>query len=265
VPAAFCYRCEYGKTFPSCNLHCADFAEKAMLANSHGALAGIVAEPMTNGSGARVYPDGWLRRLREMADRHNMLLIFDEHATSLGRTGTWWAGDHEGVVPDAIMFGKWLGNGYPITVLAIREDLKEALQQTQPSTTYGGQPTACAAALAVLDVIEGENLVEHARVLGEACLARMREIAARHPSVGDARGKGLLLAFDFVEDKESRRPSVKAGQLMFRNALRRGVLISGGGNAVRVSPMLVTSHETAMRGLDLIEEAITEMEVELGY
>lgn len=265
VPGAFCYRCEFGLTYPSCGMHCAGFAERAVLNNSHGALAGIVMEPITNASGARVYPDGYLRRMREIADRHQMLLILDEHAT-FGRTGSWWAADHEGVVADAVMFGKWLGNGFPVTVLAVRESLRDVLQQTQPSSTFGGQPLACAVALAVLNVLESEGLVEYARVLGETCLARMQEIAAVHPSVGQARGKGLLLAFDFVESKQTRKPSPLAANHFYLNALRRGVVVSGGASSnVRVNPMVVVSEETALRGLDLLEDAITEMEHQLGY
>src|SRR5262249_30984373 len=161
---------------------------------------------------------GYLTRLREIADRNGMLLVFDEFAT-FGRTGKWFAADHEGVVPDAVVFGKWLGNGDPVTVLALREDLKDVLQQTQPSSTLGGQPAGCAAALAVLDVIESEDLITHARDLGEICLARMQEIEAAHPSVGQARGKGLLLAFDFVESKATRVGRPAAARAFYVNAL----------------------------------------------
>jgi 4-aminobutyrate aminotransferase-like enzyme len=265
VPGAFCYRCDFKLTYPSCGMHCADFAERAVLNNSSGALAGIILEPVTNASGARVYPDGYLRRIRAIADRNKMLLILDEHAT-FGRTGSWFAADHDGVVADAVMFGKWLGNGFPVTVLAIREGLRDVLQQTQPSSTFGGQPLACAVALAVLNVLESEDLIDYAGVLGATCLARMREIEAAHPSVGQARGRGLLLAFDFVESKETRKPSPLAANTFYVNALRRGVVVSGGASSnVRVNPMVVMSEQTALRGLDLLEDAITEMEHELGY
>ncbi len=264
VPAAFCYRCEYKMTYPSCEMHCMDFAERLMLANSHGKLAGIIVEPITNGSGARVYPDEFLPRLREIADRNNMLLIFDEFAT-FGRTGSWFATEHYDVMPDAVIIGKMLGNGMPISVLCVREGLKDALQQTQPSTTNGGQPGACAAALAVLDTIENENLLEHIRVTGAACLERLERIRDAHPTVGDARGKGLLLALDFVTDKESRTPNLKAGQLFYKNCLERGLVVSGGGNVTRVCPPIVASTETAMKAYEIVEDAIAAMERELGY
>ena len=264
VPAAFCYRCEYKMTYPDCGMHCTDFAERLMLTNSHGKLAGIIVEPVTNGSGARTYPDEFLPRLREIADRHDMLLIFDEFA-SFGRTGTWFASEHYGVVPDAVIIGKMLGNGVPISVLCVREGLKDALQQTQPSTTNGGQPAACAAALAVLDTIEEENLLEHTTALGELCLDRLQRIRDAHPSVGDARGKGLLLALDFVTDKESREPNHEAGRLFYKHCLERGLVVSGGGNNTRVCPPIVCSEETAMKAYDIAEDAIDAMERELGY
>ncbi len=264
VPAAFCYRCEYKMTYPDCGMHCTDFAERLMLSNSHGKLAGIIVEPITNGSGARVYPEEFLPRLREIADRHDMLLIFDEFAT-FGRTGTWFAAEHYGVVPDAVIIGKMLGNGIPISVLCVREGLKDALQQTQPSTTNGGQPAACAAALAVIDTIEEEGLLEHTRSLGEVCLDRIERLRDDHPSVGDARGRGLLLALDFVTDKESRQPNFEAGRLFYKNCLERGLVVSGGGNVARVCPPVVCSEETAMKAYAIAEDAIDAMERELGY
>jgi 4-aminobutyrate aminotransferase/4-aminobutyrate aminotransferase/(S)-3-amino-2-methylpropionate transaminase len=265
VPGAFCYRCDFGLTHPGCGLHCADFAERSAVNNSSGALAGIFLEPITNASGARVYPDGYLRRMRDIADRNSMLLLLDEHAT-FGRTGTWFAAQHEDVVADAVMFGKWLGNGFPVTVLAVREKYRDVLQQTQPSSTFGGQPLACAVALAALNVIQAEGLIDYAAELGATCIARLREIEAAHPSVGQVRGKGLLMAIDFVESKASRRPNPQAANAFYVNALRRGVVVSGGASSnVRINPMVVMSQRTALRGLDILEDAITAMELELGY
>jgi len=264
LPGAFCYRCEFGKTHPDCAMHCVEFLERAMLTNSHGKLAGIIVEPVTNGSGARVYPDEFLPRLRALTDAHDMLLILDEFAT-FARTGTWFACEHYGVIPDALIFGKLLGNGMPISVLAVREQFKEALQQTQPSSTHGGQPGSCAAALAVLETIEADGLLEHAATVGAACLARMLEICDAHPSVGDARGKGMLMALEFVKDGETREPNVEAGQLFYKECLQRGLVVSGGGHAVRVCPPITISEATALRGFDIVEEAIGAVERQLGY
>jgi len=259
VPAAWCHRCDFRLEPSTCGLHCVTFAERAMLAHSQGRLAGIIVEPISNGSGARVYAPGFLRGLREIADRHKILLIFDEHATGLGRTGTWFAGEHEGVVPDMIIFAKMLGNGYPIVAVAAREEYREVAARTSHTSTHGGQPLACAAALAVLDIIERDDLVAHVRETGADLLREMERIAQRHPIVGTATGKGFLLAFEIV-DPRTGLPSVELTQEVGNAALRRGVNAAPAYTALRISPMLVTSREVAMRALAICDQALGDVE-----
>jgi 4-aminobutyrate aminotransferase/4-aminobutyrate aminotransferase/(S)-3-amino-2-methylpropionate transaminase len=230
-----------------------------MRANSHGALAGIIVEPITNGSGGRVYAPGFLAGLQEIAHRNNAVLIFDEHATGLGRTGTWWAGDDEGVVPDMLIFGKYLGNGYPITAVAIRDGFRDAARQTSVSSTHGGQPLGCAAALATLDIIERDHLVEHVRESGEQCLTFIQDMQTRHPIIGVAQGKGYLLGLEFV-DPATGSPSAAIASAVGEACLTRGVCVSYGGPTIRVSPMIVTSSEVAIRALGIVEDAVAEVE-----
>ncbi len=258
-PNAWCHRCEFGLQPDSCNLHCVDYLERAIHSNSHGQLAGIIAEPITNGSGARVFPDGYLRGLREMADRLGCLLIFDEHATGLGRTGAMWAGDHEGVVPDVIFFGKTLGNGYPVTVVACREEYHEKLNTDGQSSTHGGQPVACAAALASLDIILRDDLTAHCATTGAAALAFMQGIAERHPCVDVAQGRGMQLAFEFV-DPVTKQPSPAVAEAVFKECTRRGVWPSVVHTTIRVSPMMVTSEKIALKIMGIVEEAIAHVE-----
>jgi 4-aminobutyrate aminotransferase-like enzyme len=263
VPAGYCHRCEFKLEPSTCGLHCLDFAERAMKANSHDALAGIIIEPVTNGSGARVYPPGYLRGLREIADRNNVPLIFDEHASGLGRTGTWWAGDREGVVPDIMFFGKYLGNGYPITCVAVSERYRSRINITSQSSTHGGQPTACAAALATLDLIQRDGLVDHVARAGAVCLAALEAMKLRHPIIGAAQGRGYLLGLEFI-DPETGQASAKIAWEVASACLRRGVCTSPVGPAVRVSPMIVTSEEVALRTYGIVETAITEVEQRLS-
>ena len=262
VPGGWCHRCEFGLEPQTCGLHCVGFAERALRANSHGAIAGIIAEPITNGSGARVYAPGFLSGLREIADRHRAPLIFDEHATGLGRTGAWWAGDHEGVVPDIIIFGKSLGNGYPITAVAIREEYRAAVARVSVSSTHGGMPAGCGAALAVLDIIQRDGLVEHIRSSGEACLAALKQMEARHPIIGIAQGKGYLLGLEII-DATTAQPSSKLAAEVAAACMQRGVCVSISGPSVRVSPMLVTSEAVALRALTIVEDAVAAVESEL--
>jgi 4-aminobutyrate aminotransferase-like enzyme len=262
VPGGYCRRCEFKLEPSTCGLHCLEFAERAMKVNSHGALAGIIAEPVTNGSGARVYPSGYLRGLREIADRNKVMLIFDEHASGLGRTGTWWAGDREGVIPDIMFFGKTLGNGYPITCVAVSEKYRERVAWTSHSSTHGGQPVGCAAALMTLDIIMRDGLVEHIASSGPALLQTMKEIEARHSIVGAAQGLGYLLGFEFVDPATGMVSSSIAAQVSDA-CFRNGVCTSTAGSALRVSPMFVTSRSVALRAIDLIEQAIAEVESRL--
>lgn len=263
VPGGYCHRCSFKLEPSTCGLHCVAFAEEAFRTNSHGRMAGIIAEPITNGSGARVYAPGFLKGLRDICDRLGIPLIFDEHATGLGRCGTMWAGDTEGVVPDILIFSKMLGNGYPITCIAVREGYGPKANWTSHSSTHGGQPAACAAALKVLDIIERDNLVEHVRTTGAVLLDEMKQIAARHPIVGAAQGQGFLLAFEFV-DPATGEPCFKTGMKVADAILARGVCTSPVGITIRVSPMLVTSRKTALRTLGIIEQAIADVEERLA-
>jgi 4-aminobutyrate aminotransferase-like enzyme len=263
VPGGYCHRCEFGLEPSTCNLHCVSFVERALRMNSHGALAGIIAEPITNASGARVYAPGYLKGLREVADRTGALLIFDEHATGVGRTGAWWAGDHEGVVPDIMFFGKYLGNGYPITAVAVSERYREKLAATAPSSTFGGQPAACAAALTTLNIIQRDNLVAHVAKTGAVLLDEMQAIKSRHPIIGAAQGKGFLLGFEIV-DPTTGLPSEPLAWEVATACASLGVCVSPVVSTIRVSPMIVTSQAVALRALGIVEQAITRAEATLS-
>ncbi len=262
VPNAHCRRCEFGLEPSSCQLHCLGFIERAIRMNSHGALAGIIAEPVTNASGARVFPPGYLKGLRDIADRTGALLIFDEHATGLGRTGTMWAGDREGVIPDVIFFGKYLGNGYPITVVAARERFRDVLSMERQSSTHGGQPVACAAALATINILMRDNLTAHAERTGTACLEFMKGVQDRHEIVGSAQGRGLQLAYEFV-DPRTGLPSEKIADQVYLATMQRGVCTSPVGATIRVSPMMVTSEPVALKAYGIMEDAIAHVERQL--
>ena len=261
VPGGWCHRCEFKLEPQTCGLHCVGFAERALRANSHGAVAAIIAEPITNASGARVYAPGFLQGLRAIADRNSALLIFDEHATGLGRTGAWWAGDHEGVIPDIIVVGKYLGNGYPITMIAIRDVFRDSVAGVSVSSTHGGQPAGCAAALATLNIIQRDGLVEHVRTSGDACLTFLKQMEARHPIIGIAQGRGYLLGLEFVDT--TGRPSPEIAGQVAASCTAKGVCVSPSGAAVRVSPMIVTSQAVALRALGIVEEAVAEVESRL--
>jgi 4-aminobutyrate aminotransferase-like enzyme len=228
-------------------------------------VAGIVLEPVQGWAGSVVPPDGWIQALRALCDERGMLLMADEVLSGMGRTGHWFAMQHWDTVPDVMTLGKGLGNGFPVTAVLVAEQYKDAVEQISASTSYGGNPMACAAALASIEVIESENLVERAAHLGRLLLARMQAMAARSPIVGEVRGLGCLLGIELVKDKATREPFVEAGRLVYEKAFRKGLAWIPAGHVLRLSPPLVIEDALALKGMDIIEESVHEAERELGY
>jgi len=184
--------------------------------------------------------------------------------TSWGRTGKFLCLEHWGVVPDVVTMGKGFGNGFPVTCVAVREPFKESFESISASSSYGGNPMACAAALISTQVIEEEQLLEHATYLGEVALKRMTKIKASHRIVGDVRAKGCLMGIELVKDRLTKEPFDQAGALVYQKAFRKGLAWIPAGHILRMSPPIVMDEATLLKGLDLIDEAIGETAKELG-
>lgn len=159
--------------------------------------------------------------------------------------------------------GKGLGNGFPITATLISERYKEAVETISASTSYGGNPMACAAALACIEIVEEEGLCARAQHLGEIMLRRMKQMEARYSIIGDARGMGCLLGIELVKDRVTMEPFPEAGTLVYQKAFRKGLAWIPAGHVLRMSPPLIMEDEIALKGLDIIEESIHETEREL--
>src|SRR6516225_1509356 len=195
----YCYRCDFGKHFPECGIHCLDALERQLQLENPATVAAIVVEPVTGAAGGFPLPDGYLPRLRQLCDKYGILLIADEVITGFGRTGAWFAVDHEGVVPDMLVLAKGLTAGYvAMGAVVLREAIARQLETRMLplGSTYAAHPLACAAALACLEEYEERGLVAHARRMGEVLFQRLQELARRHPRVGDVRGKGLLACLE---------------------------------------------------------------------
>jgi 4-aminobutyrate aminotransferase-like enzyme len=225
-----------------------------------GRIAGIVLEPIQGWAGSVIPPDGFIQALRALCDDLDILLIADEILTGLGRTGKWFAMEHWDTQPDVMTLGKQLGNGFPVTAVLVADKYKDAVEQISASTSYGGNPMACAAAVASLRVIIEEQLVERSAWLGDVILRRLEEIKARHPIVGDVRGKGCLLAIELVKDQATKEPHLDAGREVYQRAFRKGVAWIPAGHILRLSPPMIMEEGVAMTALDIIEEAISEAE-----
>ena len=263
APRPNCYRCPFKMEHPQCNLYCADFLEQVIAQETTDRLAGIVMEPIQGWGGSIFPPQEFIPRVREICDKRGALLILDEILTGMGRTGEWFACQHYDVVPDVLILGKGLGNGYPVTAIAIREKYKEVLEKISASSSYGGNPVACAAALATIKVIEEENLLEQAKRIEERVMQRLEEMKESHSIVGDVRGKGCLFGVELVKDKNSKEPFDEAGKLVYQRAFQKGLAWIPAGHILRMSPPLMMPLEVVDKAMDILEEAIREVEKEL--
>ena len=230
-----------------------------------GNVAGFVLEPAQGWAGSIFPPDDFFPKLKKLCEKHKILLFSDEVLAGMGRTGEWLCLDHWGVIPDVVTFGKSFGNGFPITAMVISEENGEALEKISASSSYGGNPMGLAAALASIEVIEEENILENVRSVGKKIMLRLEKMKADHPIVGDVKGKGFLLGIELVKDKGSKTPFDEAGKLVYQKAFRKGLAWIPAGHILRMSPPLIMNEHYAMMGLDMIEESIAEVEKEFGY
>jgi 4-aminobutyrate aminotransferase-like enzyme len=242
-----------------------DFYEEFVSNVTTGQLAAFVIEPVQGWAGSVMPPPDFFPKLRAFCDRHKMLLIADEVLTCMGRTGAWLAMEHWNTVADISTLGKGFGNGFPVTAMVAREEIKPAFDKISASTSYGGNPMACAAALASIQVIEEEGLLENARRLERFFEQRMARMLADHSIIGDVRVKGCLLGIELVKDRTTKEPFDEAGKRVYQKAFRKGLAWIPAGHILRLSPPIIMDEEVAAKGMDIVDEAIYETEKELGY
>jgi 4-aminobutyrate aminotransferase-like enzyme len=259
------YRCAFNLDHSPCTCDYVDFLERMIKNETTGQIAGIVLEPIQGWGGSVVPPDDFLPRLRALCDKLGCLLIADEVLTCMGRTGKMFAVEHWNVIPDITTCGKGFGNGFPVTAMCVSDKFKESIEQISASSSYGGNPMACAAALASIEVIQEEQLCERSAHLGEIALKRMGEMKDRHSIIGDVRGKGCLLAMELVKDKKTKEPFEDAGKKVYQRAFSKGLAWVPAGHILRLSPPLIMEDDMLLKGLDIIEEAVHEVEKEYGY
>ena len=210
-------------------------------------------------------PDDFFPKLGDFCKQRGILLFADEVLTSCGRTGKYLCMEHWNVVPDVVTLGKGFGNGFPVTAMVVREEYAEAVDKISASTSYGGNPMACAAALASIEVIEEEGLLEHAVELEGVFLRKMADWTTKYAIVGDTRVKGCLMGVELVKDKETKEPFDEAGKLVYQTAFRKGLAWIPAGHILRMSPPIIMPNEVAEKAMDIVEESIAEVQKKLGY
>jgi len=257
---AYCYRCPFGLSYPGCEVRCALDVEELIRTSTRGRVAGLIAEPIQGVGGFITPPPEYFRIVVEIVRRHGGLFICDEVQTAWGRTGGKWFGIEQwGVTPDVITSAKGLGNGLPVGVTVARAEVADALRGVTIST-FGGNPVAATAARAVIDFIEGNNLLANAAEAGACLRARLEELQARFPLIGDVRGMGLMQALELVRDRRTKEPAPAETLAVMEAARENWLLVGMGGlygNVIRVTPPLNV-------GLADIEEFARRLEASLA-
>ncbi|WP_410429594.1 aspartate aminotransferase family protein [Metabacillus litoralis] len=229
-------------------------------------VAAVILEPVLGEGGYVIPPKAWLQKIREICDRHQILLIFDEIQTGFGRTGDWFAANRFGVTPDIMAIAKGIASGLPLSATVASRELMEKWTVGSHSTTFGGNPVACAAGCATMDVLKEEGLVENARVLGEYALNKLIEIKEKHQVIGIVRGIGLMIGIEIIHPVTGE-PNGEGLMKILEKSLEKGVILYLSGNkgeVIRMMPPLNVDKEHLDQGIAMLDEAITEYELELG-
>jgi 2,2-dialkylglycine decarboxylase (pyruvate) len=257
--APYCYRCPLRQTFPACNYACLDTSFELIDAQSTGRPAAVITEPLFSAGGVIEPPLGWLKRLQEMCHQRGMLLILDEEQTGLGKLGTMFACDAEGVVPDMITVAKHFGGGVSISAVTTTAAIEEKVVETGFINTHShsNDPLACAAGIASLDVIEGEDMPAKARAIGARFKGHLETLAQRYEQIGDVRGRGLLLGIELVEDRHGCKPADALGQAVYRHCFEHGLIFSQRrrGSVLRFVPPMSTTDAQLDRAAQLLDDA----------
>jgi taurine---2-oxoglutarate transaminase len=251
------YRCPAGHPDPCPVCSGAPHLEEVLSHENPETVAAVVLETVTGANGVIVPPDGYLRSIREVCDRHGILLILDEVMAGFGRTGRWFACEHWEVIPDILTLAKGINSGYvPLGAMVISERLSDWIfdRPFQTGLTTSGHPLACASGVASMKTLQDEGLVEQAAALGEVVAQELHGLAERHECIGDVRGLGLLWGVELVSDRESREPL--DARPVAKEALARGLHLFVRGNVVLVAPPLVISREDLAEGLALLGEVL---------
>jgi 4-aminobutyrate aminotransferase len=226
-------------------------------------VAAIVVEPIQGEGGYVVAPDNFLRELRAICDKHGILLVADEVQSGAGRTGKWWAIQHSGVEPDIVCMAKGIASGMPLGVCLSKAEVMDWVPGSHAST-FGGNPVSLAAALATVDILEREAIGNAAKV-GAKILDRLNGWKKTHALVGDVRGRGLMIGIELVKNKETREPATELRNRVEEVAFEKGLIILGcGETSIRLCPPLIVSEQEATVALDILEDALTQVEKEFA-
>lgn len=281
VPHPYCFRCPCGLTPKTCDLKCFDFVQDLFDHQAEPSeVAAFIIEPILGEGGYVPVPDEYLKRLREVCTRHGIMLIFDEIQTGFGRTGTMFAAQGVGVTPDIMAIAKGIASGMPLSAVVAPKGLMAKWTPGAHGTTFGGNPISCAAALATLEVLRDERLVDNAKRQGQRAMDFLGKLVrgadggsgggrddrgerqGGHPIVGDVRGRGLMIGIEFVDADDGLTPNGKAVEAVLKACFDRGLILypcGSYGQTIRFIPPLVVTDGELDKGLGILAEAIREV------
>ena len=268
APYAYCYRCAFGKEYPECGMQCVRYVEYLFNDPDSGLAepAAMIVEAIQGEGGFVVPPDGYLKELRRICDENSILLIVDEIQTGFGRTGKMFACEYDEVTPDIMTIAKAVGGiGLPLAGFLIRKEF-DTWQPGGHMGTFRGNVLACVAGLAAINFMQENRLVERSAREGAYLLKRLKDLQQETKTLGDVRGKGMMVGAEFVEERETKKPAVELVKKIQAKCLERGVLIWRGGhwpNVIRFLPPLVITREHMDKSLDEFSDAVKEAEREL--
>ena len=262
IPFAYCYRCSYSLKYPSCDLYCARHLEdtfKRVVANEE--VAAVIAEPVLGEGGFIAPPPDYFKVLVDLCHKYGVLFIADEVQSGFGRTGAMFASERYGIEPDILVTAKSLGGGLPLAAVTGRAEIMDAPAPGGLGGTFAGNPLSCAAALAVLDLFEHEDLLTRANELGDQFQRRARDWQRRWPLVGDVRGLGGMQAIELVQSQETKAPAAEETKQITQYCYEHGLITITAGtysNVIRVLVPLVATKEQIDEGLDVLESALAK-------
>jgi 4-aminobutyrate aminotransferase/(S)-3-amino-2-methylpropionate transaminase len=263
MPSPYCYRCHFGLTYPDCGTACAGYLEDFFIDYvSPESTAAVIAEPILGEGGFITPPPEYFKKIQAICKKYDIALIIDEVQTGVGRTGKMFAIEHWGIEPDILTLAKSLAGGMPLGAVIGRKDFMERVHVGGLGGTFAGNPVSCSAALAVMEILFEDALLEQAVQLGEKINARLHSLAERCEIIGEVRGKGPMMAMELVRDRETKEPAAAEAKKLVQICFEKGlVLISCGnyGNVIRTLMPLVITDEQLEKGFSILEDGFKEI------
>ena len=268
VPYAYCYRCPYEEKYPDCDLLCAKQFKRVLQFESVGDVAAFFVEPIQGAAGYIVPPDDYLIFIKGFCNQNGILMVADEIQSGFGRTGKLFAIEHANVKPDVMALGKSLGGGIPIGAVSARESIVNSMSPGDHSTTFGGNPLSCAAALTNMQILrDSDEILTNVREVGQYAIQELTQMMERHKIIGDVRGRGLMIGVELVKDRQSKTPATEEMKIIREELYHSGVImVTAGlyGSVLRIAPPLNITKDHMDKGLAILESVLTEVEQKMS-